>query len=77
VPAAFTSPAVQSAIATELNLFGPASDPEYLLDVIRGHQQDICKRELATTFPGSHVTPRLPIDTKGDGKNERGVVRGS
>jgi hypothetical protein len=35
------------------------------------------KRELATTFPGSHVTPRLPIDTKGDGKNERGVVRGS
>ena len=41
VPAAFTSPAVQSAIATELNLFGPASDPEYLLDVIRGHQQDL------------------------------------
>jgi hypothetical protein len=39
--------------------------------IIRG------KRELATTFPGSHVTPRLPIDTKGDGKNERGVVRGS
>jgi hypothetical protein len=35
------------------------------------------KRELTTTFPGSPVTTRLPIDTVGDGKNERDVVRGS
>jgi hypothetical protein len=38
---------------------------------------DESKRELTTTFPGSHVTTRLPIDTVGDGKNERDVVRGS
>ena len=35
------------------------------------------KRELTTTFPGSHVTTRLPIDTVGGDKNERDVVRGS
>jgi hypothetical protein len=39
--------------------------------------ESIRKRELIATFPGSGVTTRLPIDTMGDGKNGRGVVRGS
>jgi putative membrane protein len=41
LPAAFTSPAVQSSIATQLNLFGPASDEQYLLDMIGARRQDI------------------------------------
>jgi putative membrane protein len=41
LPVAFTSPAVQSSIATQLNLFGPASDEEYLLDMLGAHRQDI------------------------------------
>jgi putative membrane protein len=49
MPSAFSSSAVQSSIATQVNVSAPNSDEEYLSDVINAHQQDVAdyQREIA------------------------------
>ncbi len=50
MPSAFSSQAVQSSIATQVNLSGPQSDEEYLNDMISGYQQDVANYQQETAL---------------------------